>query len=162
MQLDLISWSDIVASHTRSWDSDVLASISYYLMWLPHMLTSFDLSQNLLAELNLGGHRKKKRRKGGPSMGVGAQRRTRAGLLETKGPKTFMALLEEAELDLLPRDEPSYASAAVQASKVASSRPWCTVCGFQAPYTCTRCSSRFCSRKCYALHSETRCLKFTT
>lgn len=45
-----------------------------------------------------------------------------------------------------------------------SSRPprqLCSVCGFRAPYTCTRCAVRFCSIKCGTVHEETRCLKFT-
>lgn len=113
--------------------------------------------RRLTVGLSLGGAKKKKRRKGS-----GVQRRTRAGLTESRGPKSFSILLEEAELDLLPDNQPSYLAAAVGPSKIAAPRPWCTVCGFQAPYTCTRCGSRFCSRKCYALHSETRCLKFTT
>lgn len=40
-------------------------------------------------------------------------------------------------------------------------RQLCSVCGFQAPYTCTRCAVRFCSLKCGTVHEETRCLKFT-
>eukprot|EP00884_Botryococcus_braunii_P013077 jgi/Botrbrau1/21770/Bobra.43_1s0160.1 len=39
-------------------------------------------------------------------------------------------------------------------------RKWCSVCGFAAPYTCTRCGVRFCSRKCFNTHKDTRCLKF--
>lgn len=27
-------------------------------------------------------------------------------------------------------------------------------------YTCARCGSRYCTRKCYSVHTETRCLKF--
>jgi zinc finger HIT domain-containing protein 1 len=27
-------------------------------------------------------------------------------------------------------------------------------------YTCVRCGSKYCCRKCYAVHTETRCLKF--
>ncbi len=42
----------------------------------------------------------------------------------------------------------------------ASPRRWCSVCGFAAPYRCVRCGSRFCTRKCYGVHTETRCLKF--
>ncbi|KAA8494632.1 Zinc finger HIT domain-containing protein 1 [Porphyridium purpureum] len=37
----------------------------------------------------------------------------------------------------------------------------CSVCGFQAPYTCVRCGSRFCTVQCGVTHDETRCLKFT-
>ena len=27
-------------------------------------------------------------------------------------------------------------------------------------YTCTRCGSRYCGRRCHGVHTETRCLKF--
>jgi zinc finger HIT domain-containing protein 1 len=40
-------------------------------------------------------------------------------------------------------------------------RRLCSVCGFEAPYTCTRCAVRFCSVRCGTVHEETRCLKFT-
>eukprot|EP00177_Eucheuma_denticulatum_P005406 GFKZ01009831.1.p1 GENE.GFKZ01009831.1~~GFKZ01009831.1.p1 ORF type:complete len:192 (-),score=22.19 GFKZ01009831.1:652-1227(-) len=39
-------------------------------------------------------------------------------------------------------------------------RKFCSVCGYQANYTCTQCLVRFCSVTCGNLHRETRCLKF--
>ncbi|KAA6353641.1 MAG: hypothetical protein EZS28_050832 [Streblomastix strix] len=37
---------------------------------------------------------------------------------------------------------------------------FCTVCGFNAPYSCVICYSRFCSIKCMEIHKDTRCLKY--
>ncbi|KAL3144050.1 hypothetical protein ABBQ32_003850 [Trebouxia sp. C0010 RCD-2024] len=90
-------------------------------------------------------------------------RKTRGMLADKqKGPKSFAVMLEEAELDQLPPEVPSYLTAAVGPSKTASTRKWCSVCGNFSPYTCPRCGSAFCSKKCYPVHIETRCLKFVT
>ncbi|KAL3150049.1 hypothetical protein ABBQ38_013399 [Trebouxia sp. C0009 RCD-2024] len=90
-------------------------------------------------------------------------RKTRGMLADKqKGPKSFAVMLEEAELDQLPPEVPSYLTAAVGPSKIASARKWCSVCGNLSPYTCPRCGSAFCSKKCYPVHIETRCLKFVT
>jgi zinc finger HIT domain-containing protein 1 len=56
--------------------------------------------------------------------------------------------------------EVMYTNAAVGPPQHSAARKWCSVCGFAAPYKCVRCGSRFCTRKCYAVHTETRCLKF--
>lgn len=40
-------------------------------------------------------------------------------------------------------------------------RHFCSVCGFQAPYTCVTCGHRYCSVSCLANHRDTRCLKWT-
>ncbi len=56
--------------------------------------------------------------------------------------------------------EVMYTAAAVGPPQHKATRKWCSVCGFAAPYKCVRCGSRFCTRKCYAVHIETRCLKF--
>lgn len=69
--------------------------------------------------------------------------------------------LEEAELERLPEGTPSYLTAAVGPARTAAPRKFCSVCGDVSTYTCTRCGSRFCSRRCHAVHTETRCLKFT-
>mmetsp|Transcript_36510 Transcript_36510/g.103123 ORF Transcript_36510/g.103123 Transcript_36510/m.103123 type:complete len:177 (+) Transcript_36510:441-971(+) len=76
-------------------------------------------------------------------------------------PKMFSALLEEADLENQIDDGPNYLTAAAGPPSSFASRKFCSVCGFTAPYTCTRCRSRFCSRKCKTVHAETRCLKFT-
>lgn len=68
--------------------------------------------------------------------------------------------MEEAELDRLPEGEPSYLTAAAAPAQTAAPRKFCSVCGGFSGYTCTRCGSRFCSRRCHAVHTETRCLKF--
>lgn len=88
-------------------------------------------------------------------------RKTRGMLAEkSKGPKTFKDWLDEAELDHLPPSVPTYLTAAVGPSLAAAPRKFCSVCGDMSNYTCTRCGSRYCSRKCYTVHTETRCLKF--
>jgi zinc finger HIT domain-containing protein 1 len=57
-------------------------------------------------------------------------------------------------------DAESYSSIAARPS-FRPSRKLCSVCGFEAPYTCSRCAVRFCSVRCGSVHEETRCLKFT-
>jgi len=109
-------------------------------------------------ELRLGESKRKKKRK----TTAPPKRTTRAGISDANALKSFPLLLEEAEAEAHLDDQPAYRSAAVGPSTTTSACKWCTVCGFPAPYTCTRCSSRFCTKKCYAVHSETRCLKFTT
>lgn len=68
--------------------------------------------------------------------------------------------LEEAELEQLPEGAPSYLTAAVAPPKASAPRKFCSVCGDRSTYTCTRCGSRYCGRRCHAVHTETRCLKF--
>ena len=68
--------------------------------------------------------------------------------------------LEEAELERLPEGAPSYLTAAVGPPTTAAPRKFCSVCGDVSSYTCTRCGSRYCGRRCHAVHTETRCLKF--
>lgn len=100
--------------------------------------------------------RKKKKVKVG-----GGMRKTRGMIAEkSKGPKTFRDYVEEAELEKLPEGAPSYLTAAVGPPQTAAPRKFCSVCGDMSVYTCTRCGSRYCSRRCHAVHTETRCLKF--
>ncbi|XP_058071984.1 SWR1 complex subunit 6 [Magnolia sinica] len=77
-----------------------------------------------------------------------------------KAPRTFMELLQEANLEALPPHVPSYLRAAVGPPSSTSRRHFCTVCGFTANYTCVRCGMRFCSCRCQVIHTDTRCLKF--
>jgi len=77
-----------------------------------------------------------------------------------RGPRTFARMLEEAELDRLPRGTPSLLTAAPAPSSRFSARRFCGVCGFSAPFTCPRCGARYCCRRCLGIHTETRCLKF--
>ena len=46
-------------------------------------------------------------------------------------------------------------------SVTSTARKYCSVCGYASNYNCARCGMKFCSRKCNAVHTETRCLKFT-
>ncbi|KAF8402563.1 hypothetical protein HHK36_010649 [Tetracentron sinense] len=77
-----------------------------------------------------------------------------------KAPRTFLELLQEANLESLPAHIPSYLRAAVGPPSSSSRRHFCTVCGFTANYTCVRCGMRFCSCRCQVIHNDTRCLKF--
>ncbi|KAL5580628.1 hypothetical protein UlMin_013070 [Ulmus minor] len=91
------------------------------------------------------------------------KRKTRQGkALENakKAPRTFLELLNEANLESLPPHVPSYLRAAVGPPSSTSRRHFCTVCGFAASYTCVRCGIRFCSSRCQNIHNDTRCLKF--
>ncbi|KAJ4807524.1 Zinc finger HIT domain-containing 1 [Rhynchospora pubera] len=93
----------------------------------------------------------------------GTKRKTRqAKALENakKAPRSFMEVLNEANLESLPPHVPSYLRAAVGPPTAASRRHFCTVCGNIANYTCVRCGVRFCSCRCQVIHNDTRCLKF--
>ncbi|PNH02833.1 Zinc finger HIT domain-containing protein 1 [Tetrabaena socialis] len=89
------------------------------------------------------------------------KRKLRSVATDRRGPKNFGRLLEEAELDRLPAGKPNYLTAAAGPSKTSAPRKFCSVCGNSSGYTCARCGSRYCCRKCYTVHTETRCLKFT-
>ncbi|DBA02085.1 TPA: hypothetical protein N0F65_011152 [Lagenidium giganteum] len=54
---------------------------------------------------------------------------------------------------------PNYVSVAA-APSVLPARQFCCVCGFFAPYACTRCGSRYCRVRCGDQHKESGCLKF--
>jgi len=96
----------------------------------------------------------------------GSKRKTRqARALEQvastkKAPRSFLDLLQEANLESLPPNAPSYLRAAVGPPSVGSRRHFCSVCGYTAPYTCPRCGARFCCARCQTLHNDTRCQKF--
>ena len=92
--------------------------------------------------------------------GKGGQRTTRGAVQAKRGPRSFAALLDEAMLDRVPSEIPTYLTAAA-APPAAAARKFCSVCGFESKYNCARCGMKFCSRKCNAVHTETRCLKFT-
>ncbi|TYZ62243.1 hypothetical protein PybrP1_002105 [[Pythium] brassicae (nom. inval.)] len=64
-----------------------------------------------------------------------------------------------AAADLAPDAPPTYLSVAAAAS-TRPPRRFCCVCGFFAPYACTRCGSRYCRIKCGDQHKESGCLKF--
>ncbi|KAI8474082.1 MAG: hypothetical protein J3K34DRAFT_453518 [Monoraphidium minutum] len=115
----------------------------------------FVLASDGEEDLDLGGKRKRKGAGGG-------KRKTRAMRSDTnsKVPKTFAKLLEDSGIEGAPSGVPTYLTAAVGPATTYAPRKFCTVCGFESPYTCARCGSRFCSKRCYVVHTETRCLKF--
>ncbi|KAH6791386.1 HIT-type Zinc finger family protein [Perilla frutescens var. frutescens] len=77
-----------------------------------------------------------------------------------KAPRTFLELLQEANLETLPPHVPSYSRASVGPPSSTARRHFCTVCGFSGSYTCVQCGMRFCSIRCQTIHTDTRCLKF--
>lgn len=103
--------------------------------------------------MDLGGRGKKRKGKGG------SKRRTRGG--RDTGPRSFARLLEESGLEAPGAEAPNYLTAAAGPSAAHAPRKLCSVCGQLADYNCARCGSRFCCRKCFGVHTETRCLKFT-
>ncbi|KAG2493075.1 hypothetical protein HYH03_008738 [Edaphochlamys debaryana] len=100
-------------------------------------------------------------KKGKRGKKAGAKRKLRGVAADRRGPKNFGRLLDEAELDRLPPGKPTYITAAARPSPSACARKFCSVCGNASGYTCARCGSKYCCRKCYTVHTETRCLKFT-
>jgi zinc finger HIT domain-containing protein 1 len=120
----------------------------------------FDLREELSDEEGQDGPKSGKRKRKKKSVG-GGMRKTRGMIADkTKGPKGFKDLLEEAELERLPEDQPSYLTAAVGPPRTTSIRKFCSVCGDKSPYICTRCGARYCTIRCYTVHTDTRCLKF--
>lgn len=75
--------------------------------------------------------------------------------------KTLAQALEEEDVSKRPPGMAKYDAIAAKPS-IKPPRPFCSVCGYHAAYTCTRCYTRFCSIPCGNLHNETRCLKYTT
>eukprot|EP00455_Lapot_gusevi_P013929 TRINITY_DN16886_c0_g1_i3.p1 TRINITY_DN16886_c0_g1~~TRINITY_DN16886_c0_g1_i3.p1 ORF type:complete len:115 (-),score=9.40 TRINITY_DN16886_c0_g1_i3:1-321(-) len=73
--------------------------------------------------------------------------------------KRFEQILLEQHFSGWPAHVPNYARAKCKPS-IFPARHFCSVCGFEAPYTCIRCGMRFCSIPCNSHHRETRCLKF--
>jgi len=89
------------------------------------------------------------------------KRKTRQGkALEKRAARSFMDVLQEANLESLPLNVPTYLRAAVGPPSTSSRRHYCSVCGSSANYTCVRCGTRFCSCRCQVIHNDTRCLKF--
>ncbi|XP_037440535.1 SWR1 complex subunit 6-like [Triticum dicoccoides] len=89
------------------------------------------------------------------------KRKTRRGkALEKRAVRSFMDVLQEANLEALPPHVPTYLRAAVGPPSTSSRRHYCSVCGNSSNYTCPRCGTRFCSCRCQVIHNDTRCLKF--
>ena len=83
--------------------------------------------------------KKKKRAKKGALL-VGGKRKTRG--MENKGPKPFLQLLEEAQLDTLPSHVPSYLTVAAGPSRYPP-RKICDISGFFAKYKDPASKMRF-------------------
>lgn len=72
--------------------------------------------------------------------------------------KNFAALLEEEAQNFA--EDRNYLTAQVPPPRYPA-RHFCAVCGFKSDYTCVQCGARYCSVKCYGVHKDTRCLKWT-
>jgi zinc finger HIT domain-containing protein 1 len=81
---------------------------------------------------------------------------------KSEEPKTLTEWIEEEGLEELPEYEPTYLTAVARPSRTRAARCFCSICGQSSAYTCTRCGARFCCMKCYVVHTDTRCLKFTS
>lgn len=86
-------------------------------------------------------------------------RKSKTKPIQQKYRKTFTDKLEE-EMINFKEGETNYLTAAVPPSRYPP-RHFCAVCGFPSNYTCVQCGARYCSVKCYGIHKDTRCLKFT-
>ena len=53
----------------------------------------------------------------------------------------------------------NYLSVAAKPSRKPA-RFFCSVCGYNSKYQCTRCGLRYCTMQCGNTHKETRCIKF--
>ena len=80
------------------------------------------------------------KKKGG---GKGGKRTTRGAVATKKGPRSFAAHLDEAMLDRVPREIPTYLTAAAGPSVTSTARKYCSVCGYASNYNCARCGMNF-------------------
>ncbi|KAI9470415.1 hypothetical protein BDB00DRAFT_252871 [Zychaea mexicana] len=64
-------------------------------------------------------------------------------------------LLEDARLELLSPNTPSYLTCSAAPSQYPP-RHFCSVCGFSSSYKCLRCGMKYCSVRCLGTHQETR------
>ncbi|KAA0195029.1 Zinc finger HIT domain-containing protein 1 [Fasciolopsis buskii] len=86
------------------------------------------------------------------------KRRLTTTRLKTR--KTLEILLdEEYQITKGGTTGPCYFTAAAPPSRLPV-RKFCNVCGFKGLYNCVICSIPYCSRKCYEIHSDTRCMKW--
>lgn len=95
----------------------------------------------------------------------GGKRETRQAralekLATAKKTRSFLDLLQEANLEALPSHVPTYLRAAVGPPSSSARRQFCSVCGYFSNYTCTICGARFCCIRCQKVHTDTRCQKF--
>lgn len=59
-----------------------------------------------------------------------------------------------------PAAGPNYLTVRAGPSTIPARR-FCSVCGQNSDYNCTRCGQRYCSMRCNAHHKETRCMKLS-
>lgn len=71
---------------------------------------------------------------------------------------SLVRMLQEEQGVQRPKMMPSLSDIEAKPS-VCPPRRFCIVCGFAAPYTCSKCASRFCSLQCAGVHEQTQCLK---
>mmetsp|Transcript_5785 Transcript_5785/g.14871 ORF Transcript_5785/g.14871 Transcript_5785/m.14871 type:complete len:186 (+) Transcript_5785:73-630(+) len=89
---------------------------------------------------------KKKSKKRAGMVATSGKRRTRG--MESRAPKPFLQLLEEAQLETLPPDVPTYFTVAAKPSKYPP-RKLCDISGFFAKYKDPSTKMRFAGLKEY-------------
>ncbi|THD24149.1 Zinc finger HIT domain-containing protein 1 [Fasciola hepatica] len=95
-----------------------------------------------------------------PSNILKRKKKRRLTSTRSKTRKTLEILLdEEYQLTKGGTTGPCYFTAAAPPSRLPV-RKFCNVCGFKGLYSCVVCSIPYCSRKCYEIHSDTRCMKW--
>jgi len=92
---------------------------------------------------------------------VKKKKRKKSGLRRLRKYNINRVFQEEAEQLQQKKDaeEATYFSVQAEPSRQPA-RHFCSVCGYFANYTCTKCNSRFCCIRCKNTHEEHRCLKF--
>ncbi|KAF8569187.1 Zinc finger HIT domain-containing protein 1 [Paragonimus westermani] len=90
------------------------------------------------------------------------KKKRRLSTVRSRGRKTLEILLdEEYQATKGGTTGPCYFTAASPPSRLPC-RKFCNVCGFKGIYNCVICSIPCCSRKCFEIHTDTRCMKWVT
>ncbi|EGG21938.1 hypothetical protein DFA_01824 [Cavenderia fasciculata] len=69
---------------------------------------------------------------------------------------SFPIVLERSYLETYPPNVPTYNTIASTPS-IYPPRHFCSICGYIGDYSCKQCYSRYCSKKCFAVHNDNRC-----
>ncbi|OON17507.1 HIT zinc finger [Opisthorchis viverrini] len=88
------------------------------------------------------------------------KKKRRVSSMRSRGRKTLELLLdEEYQATKGGTTGPCYFTAAAPPSRLPC-RKFCNVCGFKGIYNCVVCHIPYCSKKCYEIHADTRCMKW--
>lgn len=67
--------------------------------------------------------------------------------------------LKEEGLDNPETEYPNFVNIKINTSEYPR-RKFCSICGNNSHYNCSRCGERYCSLRCHNMHKEIMCLKF--